>query len=58
MQWRNGVKEILPFAVFEPDNKENEDEYKKIFEEYKNLVRKIFFGGMSRFGQGIKSTTP
>ena len=25
-------------SVFEPDNKEHEDEYKKIFEEYKNLV--------------------
>ena len=25
-------------SVFEPDNDENEDEYKKIHEEYKNLV--------------------
>ena len=29
-------------AVFEPDNKENEDEYKKIYKAYKNLVRGPF----------------
>ena len=36
---RGIITEIVFFAVFEPDNKEHEDEYKKIFEEYKNLVK-------------------
>ena len=29
----------LTFSVFEPEGSENEEEYKKIFDEYKNLVK-------------------
>ena len=32
---------VFYFAVFEPANNENEEEYRKIFEEYKDLVRKF-----------------
>jgi hypothetical protein len=31
----------LHFTVFEPGNSEHEDEYKKIYEEYKDLVREL-----------------
>ena len=38
----------VPFAVFEPDSDENEDEYKKIHEEYKNLVSLLVCLGKSK----------
>jgi len=31
----------LHFTVFEPGHSEHEDEYKKIYDEYKDLVRQL-----------------
>jgi hypothetical protein len=31
----------LYFTVFEPGHSEHEDEYKKIYDEYKDLVRQL-----------------